>query len=191
MNIGIIAGVIMGASYVPYIVSILRGHTKPERGSRIIWTSLAPLAFYAQYSAGATNSLWFTGTLAFCSFIVLLLSITRGEYGFTLRDLHIYALVFIAAGISIVFKNPFLSLLAIIFIDANGGYLTVRKVIDEPYSENITSYALGAIGATLTVFAVGEINTTLLLYPVYVILLNVTVSSVMYKKRRTAPVSSS
>ena len=82
MNIGIIAALIMTTSYIPHVTSILKGHTRPHRGSRFIWTSLAFLSFYAQYTAGATDGLWFTGVMRLASFIVLILSISYGEYGF-------------------------------------------------------------------------------------------------------------
>lgn len=187
MNIGIIAGIVMGSSYIPYIGSILRGHTKPERGSRIIWTALAFLAFYSQYSAGATDSLWLTGAFVVSGVITLLLSITHGEYGMSPRDIHIYFVVAAAIAISIIYNNPLLSLLMIVSIDASGTYLTVRKVMVEPHSENLSSYVIGAIGAALAVTAVGEINVTLLIYPAYIVLLNILVSSIMIKKRRLVP----
>lgn len=140
MNIGIIAGIIIGSAYIPYIASILRGHTKPERGSRIIWTTLALIAFFSQYFAGATDSLWFTGAFVVANVIVLLLSITHGEFGKTERDIHIYAMTAMALVASLIYKNPTLSILIVIFIDACGTYLTARKVMVEPYSENMSSY---------------------------------------------------
>lgn len=187
MNIGIIAGIIMGSSYIPYIASILKGQTRPERGSRVIWTTLAVVALYSQYSAGGTDSLWLTVALFVCGIVTSLLSITRGEYGMTARDIHIYLMTFIVVLVSVIYKNPLLSLTMVVFIDGGAQYLTARKVIEEPYSESMASYVIGATGAILAIPAVGEINITLLLYPVYLVLSQFVVVGIMYKRRRFAP----
>lgn len=190
MNIGTIAGIIMGASYVPYIKSTLRGHTKPERGSRFIWTTLAVIALYSQYSAGGTDSLWLTCALLICNITVSILSITHGEYGMTARDIHIYLMTFVVVMVSIIYRNPLLSLLMVVLIDAGAQYLTVRKVMNEPYSESMISYAIGAVGAILTIPAVGELNMTLLLYPVYLTLSQIAVIVIVHKTRRLSPIQS-
>ena len=188
MNIGIVAGIIMGLSYAPYIVSILKGHTKPERGARLIWASLAIVALYAQYSAGGESSLWYAASLTLFNFLVFLLSITHGLYGLTASDLRAYAMVIAAVVISVLFQSPLLSLLMVIFIHATGGYLTVRKAAAKPYSENMTSFILGTIGAALALVSVGELNFTLLIYPLYAVLLNLTITATLVKNRHLSPV---
>ncbi len=186
MNIGIIAALIMTTSYIPHVTSILKGHTRPHRGSRFIWTSLAFLSFYAQYTAGATDGLWFTGVMSLASFIVLILSISYGEYGFSFMDIHIYIFTLVAVIASIVLKNPLVSLVLIIFVDASAGYLTIKKVTQEPYSENILAYVLGALAAGLTLFGIGEMNITFLLYPAYIALFNILVTAIMIQHRQFA-----
>ena len=101
-------------------------------------------------------------------------------------DIHIYIFTLVAVIASIVLINPVVSLVLIIFVDASAGYLTIKKVTQEPYSENILAYVLGALAAGLTLFGIGEMNITFLLYPAYIALFNILVTAIMIQHRQFA-----
>src|ERR1700690_3316117 len=84
--LGIGSGLLNIAGIVPYVRGILRGKTKPERATWWIWTWLMVVAFWAQVSAGATWSLFLTGSFLLCNAIIALLSLRHGYGKFRQRD---------------------------------------------------------------------------------------------------------
>ena len=57
---GYISGILFILSVVPYVRSILKGNTKPQRMTWLIWTVLVFIAFFSQLAKGATWSLLLT-----------------------------------------------------------------------------------------------------------------------------------
>jgi len=51
----ILAGVLFVAAFFPYIISILRGSTKPAKTSWIIWVSLDTITFAGMLCAKTVN----------------------------------------------------------------------------------------------------------------------------------------
>ena len=115
--LGYASGVLASLAYVPYVIEILRGKTKPERASWFIWSVLALSAFFSQFAKGATNSLWQTTFDSLGTFIILGLSFKYGVGGFKKRD--IVALLIAVSGLVLwyVTKEPLLALVLVILID--------------------------------------------------------------------------
>src|SRR5665213_3581551 len=85
--LGIGSGVLNIIGIVPYVRGILKGKTKPERSAWWIWTWLMVVAFWAQASAGATWSLFLTGSFLLCNVVIASLSLRHGYGRFRQRDL--------------------------------------------------------------------------------------------------------
>ena len=66
--LGIIAIIISAASDLFYIVSVLRGDSKPHVFTWIIWSIVASIVFIAQISHNAGPGAWVTGFF-FCSLL--------------------------------------------------------------------------------------------------------------------------
>lgn len=68
---GISAGTIDFVSFYPYIKSIIKGKTKPNRASFAIWAAVGTVILLSSFSAGARDTLWFVLSYTILGFIVL------------------------------------------------------------------------------------------------------------------------
>jgi F0F1-type ATP synthase assembly protein I len=173
--IGLIAGVLAAASYVPYVFDIVRKKVKPERASWLIWSLLVGIALFAQLFKGAEDSLWFTLFDSAGAFVIFLLSIKYGVGGLTKRDIR----GLIGAGIGLLLwyltKDPIWALVITIIVDAIAVALNVAKTLEDPKSETYLMWSTVSFAAILGMISVGELNYGLLVYPFYIFLANFSV----------------
>jgi hypothetical protein len=174
--LGIVSGILAGASYLPYLRDIFRNTTKPERATWLIWSVLGSIAFFSQLSEGATWSLWLTGFDTIGVLLIFVLSFKYGVGGLNKRDT--FALV--AAGIGLILwyftRHAAIALLFTMLIDSAGAVLTVIKAYEEPASETLSTWVIVAVSGILAMVSVGEINLVLLAYPFYIFLANFAVA---------------
>jgi len=170
--LGLLAGVLSAFSYLPYIRDILRGKTKPERASWLIWLVLTAMGFFSNLAIGATNSLWFPGVQMVGVTIVFLLSVRYGYGGLLKRDLLVLGAASVTLFVWYFTEQPLLALYLIILIDSFGGVLTVIKSYQHPESETLSCWVITSIAAIFSIISVGTFNVFLLSYPFYVFLIN-------------------
>jgi hypothetical protein len=182
---GYLSALVNIAAIFPYILDIVRGKTKPERASWIIWTSLGLIAFFSQLDKGATNSLWLVGASVFGALTVSILSIKFGTGGFAKRDK--ISLLIAGLGILLWFftKEAAIALFITILVNAVGSYLTTIKSYAHPESETLSTWILATISGVLSALSVGSWSFILLVYPLYVFLANfLVVAAILLGKRR-------
>lgn len=184
---GYLSGAAIVLSFVPYVVSTLRGGARPEKASWFIWAVLGGITFTSQLASGATDSLWLPGLQTFGDSIVFLFSLRYGIGGFARRDR--IALVLAGAGLLLWYlaDEPFLALAIAVGIDAAGVFLTVRKNMEHPGTESDAAWILTALAGLLGVFAVSPETPGLLVYPVYIFLAGTVILISSHPFRRLAP----
>lgn len=177
---GLLAGVVAIISFLPYIVDIFRGKTKPERASWFIWAVLGGIAFFSQFAKGATDSLWLPGVQTFGVALIFLLAMKFGTGGFAKRDK--IALLCAALGLVLwyITSEAAIALFIVIAVDAAASVLTIIKSYEDPESETIISWVLFSVSGILAAFAVGSWNLVLLSYPFYIFLTNAVVVTTIY-----------
>lgn len=57
---GLAAGALALVAYIPYVVSILRGNTKPNRATWFIWAVIGAILGASYYASGAEHTAWVT-----------------------------------------------------------------------------------------------------------------------------------
>ncbi|HEX5900098.1 MAG TPA: hypothetical protein VFY32_11915, partial [Solirubrobacteraceae bacterium] len=77
--LGVLAGLTSVADTIPYVRDIVRGTTRPHRGTWLIWGVLAIVVFASQRAEGASWSLVMAGSQAVVTSVVFLLAIRHGE----------------------------------------------------------------------------------------------------------------
>lgn len=182
---GILSGILASTAVIPYIWDTLKGSTRPNRATWLIWTLLLIVALFSQIDSGGKSSVLLTVGDLIGSGLTLALAFYKGtNYWHWIDKL---ALVGAALGfISLfVFHEPLLALLILIFIDICGLVPTLRKVFVEPDSETMVTWLMIGVGGIFASFAVGEWNLILLIYPVYLMVANLAVALTMtYAKHR-------
>ena len=164
---GKMAGIVAAVSFVPYILSILRGKTKPHRATWWIWTVVGFMLGASYYSSGANHTLWVSVSYIIGPFATAILSIKYGVGGWTRFDRN----CLLGAGVSVVlwwmFSSPLAALVINLFIDFMGALPTIRKAYHEPESEDPTAWVLGSAANTANLFAVESWTLKIAIYPIY------------------------
>jgi hypothetical protein len=183
---GILAGAISCVDAVPYICGILRGGTRPHRGTWCIWSILGVTAFASQAADGAGWSLLMLGIQAVSITVILVLSITRGVGGLDLGNVAL--LVVAATGLAgwLALSTPVFATVCVVVADLAGALLMLPKMWRDPDSETASSFLLAGIAGGLGAAAVGSLQPDLLLYPVYFGVVNAAIAAVIVLRRKHA-----
>jgi hypothetical protein len=180
---GVLAGVTSVANTVPYVRDVVRGTTRPHRGSWLIWAVTASVVYASQRADGASWSLIMAGAQAVLTAFVFLLAIRRGEGGMGARDASLIVLA--AAGVAgwIVVDEPLVATACVIAADLIAAGLMVPKTYRDPSSETFATYALASVGGVLAAGAVGTGDPSLLLYPLYFCAINGAIALLIAQRR--------
>ena len=172
---GYLSGVAILLSFVPYIIDILKGKTKPERTSWLIWGLLGSVFFFSQLAKGGTYSNILAGVQTLGDFLIFLLAIKYGVGGFMKRDIIGFVGALVGLFLWYITKEAAIALFLAIFVDAIGAGLTTVKSYELPETENITAWLLTFLGGLFACIAVGSFNFILLAFPIYICLASLSI----------------
>lgn len=181
---GKLAGIISLSAYAPYILSILRKQTKPNRASWIIWALVSTIIALSYREAGASYAFLTPVGYVVGSTIVFILSIRYGVGGWTPFDRK----CLIGAAISLViwhiFNSPMSALLINLLINLLGTLPTARKAWYQPETESKVFWSLVSLGSIVNLFAVENWTFSMAVYPVSMIfLIGIVTVPVLWTKR--------
>ena len=183
--LGVLAGAIGVADTIPYVRDILRGSTRPHRGTWLIWGVLAVVVCVSQRADGASWSLIMAGTQAVLTSLIFVLAIRRGVGGVTSIELIMIAVA--GAGVIgwILADRPIVATACVVAADLIGAAMMVPKTHRDPESETLVTFALASLGGALAAGAVGAIDASLLLYPAYYCIVNGALALLIHQRRRS------
>jgi hypothetical protein len=181
--LGVLAGAIGVADTIPYVRDILRGSTRPHRGTWLIWGVLAVVVCLSQRADGASWSLIMAGTQAVLTSLIFMLAIHRGEGGVTSIELIMIAVA--GAGVIgwILADQPIVATACVVAADLIGAAMMVPKTHRDPESETLVTFALASLGGALAAGSVGVIDVSLLLYPAYYCIVNGAIALLIHQRR--------
>lgn len=181
--LGCLAAVVGVADTIPYLRDIRRGTTRPHRGTWLLWSVVAIVAFWSQRASGATWSLVMLGTQAALTSATFLLSLRHGEGRFARRDVALLAV----AGSGLLgwafVDLPVIATVGVALADLAGALLMLPKAYREPESETASTFVLATVAGCLAAGAVAELDPELLLFPVYYTLVNGVLATVILRRR--------
>lgn len=183
--VGVAAGAVAVADTLPYIRDILRGSTRPHRGTWLIWGVLAIVVCLSQRADGASWSLIMAGTQAVLTMLVFLLAVRRGEGGLNATELVMIAIA--GGGVIgwILTDEPVVGTALVVTADLIGVAMMVPKTYRDPESETLLTFTLASLGGALAAVAVGVLDISLLLFPIYYCLANGAIALLIDRRRRT------
>jgi hypothetical protein len=184
--LGLLAGLLTVVETIPYVRDVLGGSTRPHRGTWLIWSVLAIIAFLSQRADGASWSVVMVAVQAVLTSLIFVLAIRRGEGGVSPGELAMIALA--GAGVAgwLIADEPVVATACVVAADMVALALMVPKTWRDPSSETMITYALGSISGALAAGAVGELDASLLLYPVYYSLGNAAIALLIVTRAGTA-----
>lgn len=181
---GILSTVFAIIGFIPYIYTIHKGRTKPEKSSWWIWSFLMFMALAAQAAQGAKWSLLLTATFCVCNVIVALLSLKHGYGRFKTKDLLAFGATVLGLALWIYTKNPLTAIVVAIGVDFLGNWLTMSKTWRAPYTENLIMWFMVSIASICSLLAVGNLSTQKVLFPAYSVLVNTVCLILIFNRRQ-------
>jgi len=170
-----LAGVIALAAYVPYVIDIVKGRAQPARSTRIMFMLLLLVTLLQQH---AVHSGWLmavtVGELigAACLFV---LAFKYGEGGFSRLDIACYGLLVVDMALWFSTGSALLALHLSVLADFIAFLPTLVKTWRRPHSETPLFFAIGVVAPLLNIFAAGTYGYGVLLFPVYLVIINLAV----------------
>lgn len=167
-----------------YIRDMIYWSVKPNKVSRLI-RSLAPMiATAAALSNGATRSalpIFMSGFWPLLIFIVSLFT-PQSYRKIEKSDYICWLLSLIALWWRYVTKNPLIGTIFAIWSDFLAWLPTYRKARTHPETESIMPYLTGILSASSAFLAFQSYNLTEILFPIYLILFNISIASTIKRK---------
>jgi len=178
--LGIAAGVISTAAYIPYFASILKGRTRPNRATWWIWAVLGIIICASYWSVGARSTFWYTLPIGMVT--TALLSLKYGVGGWTPFDR--LCLGGAAAGLLLWWVSgiPFTALAVGMIIDMIGYFPTMRKIWGGSGSEDRLTWAMFLAAAVLNVAAIDKWTLEIAFYPLYIVVFNALVLALILRE---------
>ncbi len=168
-----------------YIVSILRGDTKPHLFTWVVWSILTTIGYFAQLHDDTGPATWVLGANMITCSVIALLALKYGENTITRGDW----IAFIASLTAIIpwllTKDPLGSVILISLIDIVAFYPTIRKSWRNPDQENLTGYMIANLKYLISFFALEIYSINTLLYPATIVVVNSAFVAMCLLRRRS------
>lgn len=168
------SGVFVLAANVPYVISILRGKTSPNRISWLVWGLVGMLILTTYHELDGKAALILAFTCAACQLTVAVLSIQYGSGGTSVIDRACLALVVLTCFIWWITKSAFYPYVLGVCIDFLAMIPTFVKTYHKPEGEDFWAWTLWAIAAFLSVLAIENWAFAESLFPVYLFCVEMT-----------------
>src|SRR3989344_7423884 len=175
--LAIAGGLLAFASIIPYVYDILRGTTRPNVVSYALWAVLLFVAILGQLTSGASWSLVFV--LGNLGAMIIVIGFCLAGYGYKKygKTEWICGILAIFAVIAWQATNEPLYVIVFAFVaDFFATIPTIVKTYREPKSELPLGWAMVACGALLGIIASTKFDLANMLFPVWALIVNSTVT---------------
>jgi len=152
----VIAGVLFVLGFVPYVLSILAGKTKPAKASWIIWATLDTITLAGMLAESSLNG-QIVGAVA-GAWIIAALAMKYGVPGWTRLDK--FCLVGAVLGITLwaIFNSPVIGLVTSVSVVFLGSFPTFASAWREPNRESKVAWTIFWISCVVVVMAIPKIT---------------------------------
>ncbi len=172
-------------AFIPYIIGILKGITKPHVFSWVIWGSTTFVVFLAQLQGHAGIGAWPIGVSGVITIgIAWLAYLKRSDITITKKDWLFFTVAVSALPVWYLMADPLWAVVILTMVDLLGFAPTVRKVYHAPYSEPLSFIALFFIRNILVIFALEYYSLTTVLFPAVIAAACLLLIALMLVRRR-------
>lgn len=183
-DLGQIAGIVAIVAFLPYILSILKGKTRPNKATWWVWTMIGGLVLLSYYSVGANSTLWVPIALFVGMFATAVLSLKYGESGWSKLDLYCLGGGAVGIILWIIFSEPLLALVASMFVSFVGALPTIKKTYIDPVGENRLAWILFSTADIINLFAVEQWAFAIAIYPICLFIIDGTITALALRTKK-------
>lgn len=177
---GKIAGLLSAIAFIPYVVSILQGKTKPSRVTWLVWLVVG-VNIYASYkTVGAFHATWVTISYVIGPLVVVCLSFRYGVGGWAKLDIACLSGALIGVLLWWYFDSPSIALFMNVAMDFLGLLPTLKKSWLKPQEESRFAWTISALSACINLMALSEWSPDAAIYPLYMFLGNGSVCIILW-----------
>ena len=180
----VLSSIVAVSCFIPYIIDIFKGTTKPHSYTWLIWTILQTVGVVAMIKGGAgigVSSLVIGAVL--CGF-VFILSLFYGTHNIKIFDKICLIGAFMAIGIYIFLHSALFSVMIVVITDLIGFLPTIRKTYDEPYTETTLTYILSSLSSLFALGALSIFTFTTSFYLISLVITNMVCAIVIILRRK-------
>ncbi len=154
------------AAFLPYIVSIRSGRTRPHVFSWLIWGVTTLLVFLAQRAGGGGVGTWPTGVSALITFLIAWLAFAHGaDRAITASDWLFLAGAASALPFWFLTADPLWAVVILTLVDLLGFGPTLRRAWSHPDQERVGFYSLFVLRNLLVLLSLERLTLTTALFP--------------------------
>jgi len=184
--LGLLAGAIAFFAYLVYIVSVIRGKTKPNRASWWIWSFMGLVLALSYQFSGAENTIWVPYVEFLGPFLIAILSIKYGEGGLSNKtDIICLLGALVSIILWIIFNNPVVALITNLASDSFAIFPTIKKSFLRPEGEDFWAWFGTGIADMINLFAVERFTFAILIYPVYMLISDIIIVGILFVKKKS------
>jgi hypothetical protein len=156
-----------------YVLSTLRGQTKPNRVSWFIWGAAPLIAFSAQVGQGVGIQSLMTFMTGFGPLLVLTASFVNKQayWKLTRLDMTCGALSLLGLALWGITREGNLAIIFAILADGLAAAPTVVKSYKAPETENDKAFLLSGLSALIVLFTIKDWTFEQYAFPVYIFLI--------------------
>lgn len=161
-----IAIILTFVAFIPYIVSIQKGKTKPHVFSWLIWGLATVIVFFAQLADGAGVGAWSIGLSGVLTLYIAFLAYQRrSDTSIAKSDWVFFLLALASLPLWYFTRDPFWAVVILTTIDTLGFVPTFRKAYYAPYEEQLLLYVVMTVRNLVSIPALEHYSWTTILFP--------------------------
>lgn len=172
-----------------YLYDTIRGKTKPNRVTWLLWGLFPMVIFIAQRAQGVEGLSWVSFAAGFTPILILLASfINKKAYWKTEpRDYYLMIAAIIGLILWAITDNPNLAIIFSLFADLFAGLPTMIKAYKQPETESWIAYAISAFGFGISVLAIPSYEFENFAFVIYLLGTNLLLAYLASRNNQNRP----
>jgi hypothetical protein len=181
----VIGAVIASVGGIYYLYQTIRGKTKPNRITWILWGLFPMIVFVAQRAQGVEGLSWASFVAGFTPFLVFAASFLNKKafWQTKSRDYVLMAAGFIGIILWAITDDPNLAIFFALLADLFAAIPTIIKCYTDPETESWVAYGISSLGFGLGVLAIQTYDFENTAFIVYLFVANGLMAVLSSRKR--------
>lgn len=184
----VLVGLAIGSvGTISYLISTLKGETKPNKVSWLFWAIAPLIAFYAEIKQGVGLQSLLTFSVGFGPLLIFFASFVnkKAEWKISTLDIICGTLAMIGIILWLITKIGNLAILFSVLADGLAAIPTLVKSFKYPETENGAAFSFAGINAMFTLATIKSWTFARSAFPIYIFLIDIVLFSLIQFKLGT------